>query len=134
MVSASPINSTRANGGRAMNCGESRNEVRFVEVIMRAAQSLWPRKTAAELSVRTGISHRACEYWMERKSGMSAESLARLLRTDDGFQILEAIIGDAKPVWWRAFKRQVRRAELRRQQAALAKEIEDNEQSEFDLT
>lgn len=100
---------------------------------MRTAQTLWPRKTAAELSVRTGIKQRACEYWMERKSGMSAESLARLLRTDDGFQILEAIIGDAKPVWWRAFKRQVRRAELRRQQAALAKEIEENEQAELDF-
>lgn len=64
---------------------------------------------------------------------MSAESLAMLLRTDEGLQILETVMGDARPAWWRAFKRTVRRAELRRQQTMLAKAIEENEQSELDL-
>ena len=76
---------------------------------------------------------RGCEYWLARRSGMSADSLAALLRSDEGFQILEAIIGDAKPVWWRAFKKSVRRADLRRQQAALAKALEEIEQAELDL-
>lgn len=133
MVSASPINSHGANRVHANNRGESRNDLRLVAVVMRAAQTLWPRKTAAELSVRTGIKQRACEYWMERKSGMSAESLALLLRTDEGFQILEAIIGDAKPVWWKAFKKSVRRSELRRKQVELAKELEAIEQGELEV-
>lgn len=100
---------------------------------MLAARSLWPRKTAAELSMRTGTQMRGCEYWLARRSGMSAESLAALLRSDEGLQILEAIIGDARPVWWRAFKRSIRRSELRRQQTELAKAIEANEQAELDL-
>lgn len=133
MVSASPINSRGANRVHANNRGESRNDLRLVAVVMRAAQTLWPRKTAAELSVRTGIKQRACEYWMERKSGMSAESLALLLRTDEGFQILEAIIGDAKPVWWMAFKRGVKRAELRRQQKLIQKALDEDEQGELGI-
>lgn len=114
-------------------CGETRSDVRAMDRVMQAARSLWPRKTAAELSVRTGTQMRGCEYWLARRSGMSADSLAALLRSDEGFQILEAIIGDAKPVWWRAFKKSVRRADLRRQQAALAKALEEIEQAELDL-
>lgn len=100
---------------------------------MRVARSLWPSKTDAALSSKTGASDRLCRYWLANKYNLSADDLAALLRSDEGFQILEAIIGDAKPVWWRAFKRAVRRAELRRQQAALAKAIEDNEQGEMDV-
>lgn len=100
---------------------------------MRVARSLWPTKTDAALSAKTGSSDRLCRYWLANKYNLSADDLAALLRTDEGFQILEAIIGEAKPVWWQSFKRGVRRSELRRQQAALAKAIEENEQGELSL-
>lgn len=74
-----------------------------------------------------------CRYWLKEKYKLSADDLAALLRSDEGFEYLNAIMGDAKPVWWRSFRRGVRRAELRRQQIALQKAIEENEQAELDL-
>lgn len=120
-----------ANQATAIVCGGDRTELRLVDQVMRVAQALWPRKTAAELALRTGNKTRACEYWLERRSGMSGEALAALLRSDEGFQVLEAIIGDAKPVWWRAFKRSVKRSELRRQQRAIQKALDEEEQGDL---
>lgn len=102
-------------------------------VVMRVAQSLWPKKTDMVLVDKTGASDRLCRYWLENKYSLGADHLAALLRSDEGFQILEAVIGEARPVWWRSFKRSVRRAELRRQQAEILKAIEANEQGELGI-
>lgn len=102
-------------------------------IVMRVAQKLWPKKTDMVLADKTGASDRLCRYWLENKYNLGADHLAALLRSDEGFQVLDAIIGDARPVWWRSFRRSVRRAELRRQQAILAKAIEENEQGELDI-
>ncbi len=100
---------------------------------MRVARALWPSKTDMALAHRTGTSDRMCRYWLANKYNLGADDLAALLRSDEGFHVLEAIIGDARPAWWAAFRRNVRRAELRRQQAELARQIEQNEQAELDL-
>jgi hypothetical protein len=100
---------------------------------MRVAQSLWPKKTDMVLFDKTGASDRLCRYWLENKYSLGADHLAALLRSDEGFQFLEAVMGDARPVWWRSFKRGVRRAELRRQQAEILKAIEQNEQGDLGL-
>lgn len=102
-------------------------------LVMRVAHSLWPAKPDRALSHKTGRSDRLCRYWLEEKYNLSANDLVALLRTDEGLQILNGIMGEAKPVWWRDFKRAVKRAELRRQQKLLLKALDDNEQSELDL-
>lgn len=102
-------------------------------IVMRVARALWPSKTDMALSHRTGTSDRMCRYWLSEKYKLSADDLAALLRSDEGFEYLTAIIGDSKPVWWRAFKRSVRRAELRRLHAQLARDIEENEQGELGI-
>lgn len=102
-------------------------------VVMRVARKLWPTKTDMALAHRTGTSDRMCRYWLAEKYKLSADDLAALLRSDEGFQYLAAIIGDAHPVWWMSFKRAVRRAELRRQQKALQEAIEENEQGDLGL-
>src|SRR4051812_44170624 len=76
-------------------------------IVMRVARSLWPSKTDMALASKTGTSERMCRYWLSNKYNLGADDLAALLRSDEGFHVLEAIIGDAKPVWWRAFKRGV---------------------------
>lgn len=100
---------------------------------MRVAQSLWPLKTDMALSHRTGSSDRMCRYWLENRYSLSADHLVALLRSDEGLQILEGVMGNARPMWWRGFKRGVRRAELRRQQKALQEAIEENEQGDLGL-
>jgi hypothetical protein len=91
---------------------------------MRAAQALWPRKTAAELSMRTGTQVRACEYWLSRKTEMSAEALAGLLRSEAGLEILEAIIGEARPAWWKQFARTIEMSRLRKAQDEARRRLE----------
>jgi hypothetical protein len=121
---------------------KTRKEVSFRElatqepanlIVMRVVQSLWPTKTDWNLACRTGASDRLCRYWLQNKYNLSADNLAALLRSEAGFQILDALMAGAKPTWWAGFKRAVRRAELRRQQAELARAIEEVEQSELDI-
>lgn len=116
MGTASQVSVGKANSATAMDCGRNRNALRLTDAVMRAAQAFWPRKTAAELSVRTGFGVRACEYWIARKTEMSADALAALLRSEAGLEVLAAIIGDAKPVWWRQFARTVELSRLRKAQ------------------
>ncbi|SRR5581483_7677631 len=77
---------------------------------------IWPHGTAAELAARAGVSIRAAEYWLARRSNLSADALAALLRSDAGLDVLSAAIGEARPAWWRSFKRTMQIAELRRRQ------------------
>lgn len=90
-------------------------------------------KPLSEIRLATRASDRMIQYWLENKYSISTDDLANLLRSDAGFAILENIIGDSKPLWWRDFKRSVRRAELRRQQKALQQAIEENEQGDLGL-
>lgn len=80
--------------------------------LVAAAKGLWPKKTNAELAVRTGFSDRACEAWLSMRTNMSADAVVALLRSDDGFVFLSALVGPAKPKWWRGFKKRVRKAQL----------------------
>lgn len=100
---------------------------------MRVARNLWPAKPDRALAHRTGSSDRMCRYWLENKYRFSSDDLAALLRSNEGFQILEAVMGDAKPVWWAGFKRGVKRAELRRQQKLIQKALEEDEQGDLGI-
>jgi hypothetical protein len=113
-----------ANSGTATDCGRDRKGLQLMNAVMSAAQALWPRKTAAELSMRTGTKVRACEYWLSRKTEMSAEALAGLLRSDAGLEVLEAIIGDARPIWWKHFARTIEMSRLRKAQDESRRRLE----------
>jgi hypothetical protein len=124
-----------ANGRDEISCDDNRNKLRTIDSVMRVARSLWPRKTATELSIKSGASQRACEYWLARKFDMNADALAALLQSDDGFHFLEAIMGEARPAWWRMFKRRMKRAQTRKDFLALQKrqmelDLEDAEDTE----
>lgn len=113
------LSSTTAVNGKSV--GESRftkprSMTRAIDAVLRVAQRLWPERTAAELHVRSGTNLRSCRLWISRRHGISADALAELLRSDAGLKILEELMGDARPQWWRGFKRTVQIAELRRQQ------------------
>lgn len=102
-------------------------------LVMRVAQSLWPAKPDMALSAKTSRSDRLCRYWLENKYSLSADDLVLLLRTDEGLAVLEGVMGDAKPIWWRDFRRSVKRAELRRQQKLIQKALDEDEQGELGI-
>lgn len=130
MTQASPVAHTNASSSTAMRFGKNRNSFRLADAISEVARRLWPTKTAMELAVRSGISVRACEYWLERRTSISGEALAEMLRSEAGLDVLEAIMGDAKPAWWKRMKASAQRAALRRAQKDLQRQIE---QMEFEL-
>lgn len=68
----------------------------IVEIIKRA----WPRKTAAHVAYVAGVSERSVQFWLAGETRMSLDNVAALLKTDAGYDILAAIMGDAKPAWW----------------------------------
>lgn len=93
------------------------------ERVADLARRLWPHKTAPNLAARMGKSVRAAELVLSRTGGMSGEALAELLRSDIGFQVLEEVVGDAKPSWWPSFVRAKRLADLERQAADVARSL-----------
>lgn len=103
------------------------------KLVMRVAQALWTSKPDRALAHKTGRSDRLCRYWLEEKYNLSANDLVALLRTNEGFHVLEGVMGEAKPVWWADFKRGVKRAELRRQAKAIQKALDEDEQGEFGI-
>lgn len=96
-------------------------------IVMRVARGLWPRKTDLELAARTTASDRMARYWLAERYRLSADDLAALLRSDAGLDILEAIMGDAVPAWWRRVKRAASLSALRRAQEEQRQKIEQLE-------
>lgn len=64
------------------------------------------------------------KYWLARRYELSADDLTALLRSEEGFRILETIMGDARPIWWRRFKRKTKREHLREQIKQLQFELD----------
>lgn len=108
-------------------CSRKETALQINSIVMRAARILWPSKTALEISIRAGVSERMAHYWLSEKYDIPAEALAALLRTDAGLSILEQIMGDAKPKWWRRIKRSSRIASLRAAQAEQQRLLEQYE-------
>lgn len=79
-----------------------KNEEHFsvLEKIMGVISAYWPKKTPAHVSHFTGVSERAVQFWLAGTTGMSLEHAVALLKTDAGYEILEAVMGDSKVEWW----------------------------------
>lgn len=99
---------------------------------MAVARALWPSKADIELAARTDASPRMARYWLAERYDLSADHLAALLRSDDGLKFLEAIMGDARPKWWRRYKRQVGIANMRADLERLRIDLEQRERDSAD--
>lgn len=86
-------------------------------------RSIFPRKTAPHLAAVTGLNQRTCEYFLSRKTNLSADALMALIRSDHGLKVLEQMMGDAKPVWWSQFKQSIEREILQAQLAEVNKRL-----------
>lgn len=98
--------------------------------VTRVLSALWPSKRDMRLAAITGAADRTARDWLALRANYSADALAALLRTEDGLQILEAVMGDARPAWWRKIKRASQLATLR---SSIAKQEQAIRQLELDL-
>lgn len=94
-----------------------RNEELFgiFDKIVSVIRRWWPKKTAAHVSHITGVSERAVQFWLARETGLSLENVVALLRSEAGYEVLEAVMGDCQEEWWLTTKiahglKQTRRA------------------------
>lgn len=117
----------KANSRGASSCTEKGKSLHTNSAVMRAVRAFWPSKTTLELREATGASERMIKYWIANKYSLSADDLAGLLRTEAGFAVLESIMGDAKPVWWKRFKQHVHRSVLRAEIKAAQKRLDQME-------
>lgn len=119
MPSAAGNATLRDEGG----FGGDRSTIQMSYEFMRLARSLWPRKTAAELAYRTGVSERAAEFWLAGKYAISIEHARKLIQSEEGEYFLASFLGDARPQWWTRIKAANEIAKLRQESAALQKRL-----------
>ncbi|NHT75903.1 hypothetical protein G8E10_09445 [Rhizobiaceae bacterium CRRU44] len=89
------------------------------------ARSLWPSKTAINLSSRAEISKRAAELWLEGRTEPGADALVNLLRSDAGFLLLQQLMQGSGTRWWKDFQRGVHIADLEQKQEVLRLQLEE---------
>lgn len=89
-----------ANLGGVISFPNTETSFPAFKKIAKVIKAAWPTKTAAHVAYLTDSSERAVRFWLAGKTRMSVEAVASLLRTDAGFDILEAIMGDCKVEWW----------------------------------
>jgi len=115
MAAVSGARPAKANLAEEAGFRKTEEPFRLFQRITAAIKELWPAKTTAHVAYFADVSERSVRFWLAGSTRMSVEHVAALLRTDDGYRILEAIMGDAEPEWWLTTKvahelRQTRRA------------------------
>jgi hypothetical protein len=127
MTAASTAITGNANRGTEQVFGKSDPGVRFVSAVMQKLRAKYPEKTAANIAARAKVSTRTAEYWLTDKRDMTAESFIRLLASDDGADVLEAVMmalpKRERPRWWERHANTARMAEIERRQAEHDEEI-----------
>lgn len=87
-------------------------------------ENIFPHKTAWNLAALTGLQVRACFQFLARKSSLSSDAVVALLHTDHGFECLRALMGDARPTWWKELKAAAELEQIKRERDALNARIE----------
>ena len=111
----------------APSFGFERGVLPVSEVVADVARRIFPVKAARNLAARTRASHRAAEAWLGGQTGMSADALADLLRSDQGLAFLDAIMsaGASAPSWWESKRADIRATQIERRLDDLRVEIEE---------
>lgn len=90
-----------AKSGDEKDCTKSAvgsTQLRKIALILKA---FWPVKTAAKVAFLTGSSERCVKFWLAGETRMSLENVVALLKTDAGYEILQAILGESCAAeWW----------------------------------
>src|SRR5205823_5705458 len=84
----------------------------------RVARGLWARNTAPELALRAHATIRTAERWLAGRNELSARAIAGLLRSEEGLDFLAALMGEARPRWWRLSLAMLAVGDVRARQAA----------------
>lgn len=87
--------------------------------------SIWPAKTALELSLATGCSQRHAERVISGSRGLSDQSVVALLRSHVGLAIWRALMAGSAETWWQELESDREYAQAERRLAELRRRRED---------
>jgi hypothetical protein len=124
MRKASATDSPKANQVAVAPFVKNEELFGIFEKIVNVLTARWPKKTPAHVSHITGVSERAVQFWLARQTGLSLENVIALLRSDEGYDVLEAVMGDHQPEWWITTKNAHELRMTRRQIAAAQKRLD----------
>lgn len=79
-----------------------------------------------------GITDKTTKRKLNLERSLSVEELGVLIRSEQGFEIVAAIVGDAKPKWWRLMRPLMDAAEAREMQIAARRRLKQTIESALD--
>lgn len=122
MPTLSLLDGTRASNPVEANITAPKTFSASAARVVDALKSIWPKKTAANVAYISGVSERTVHFWLAGQTRMPMEAIAALLRTDAGYEILKAVLGDdCKADWWQLAQLT---HDIRESQNAITKEQE----------
>lgn len=80
-------------------------------------------KPAAVMADWLGVSDRTAKRKLGCERELSADEIGRLIRSEQGFHFVTAIMGDARPEWWRVCSALMDAADIRKMQMAAQRRI-----------
>lgn len=96
------------------NTGRPSPHLGYIAAIVRKA---FPSDTVKTFARKTGVSLGAANKKVHAQRPIYADELAALLRTDEGFDLLTAIMAGTRPKWWRLVSASMEVREAQRLQA-----------------
>lgn len=102
-MSVVSINSAKnAKVGGEKFCTRSAISFAAFDKFLKVIRAAWPQKTAAHVAHITGTTERTVQFWLAGTTRMSVDAVVALLKTEAGYDILKAVMGDdCKAEWWR---------------------------------
>lgn len=86
-------------------------------LIIECLKTIFPTKPWAPLMETLGLKQRAAKHRTDGDRKFTADELAQLLQSEDGFEFLVAVMADARPTWWRVCRPLMEVAETQKMQA-----------------
>ncbi len=121
------VTSIAAGKAKGTDLGTSAigSDLQWFSAVIAVARALWPVKTAQNLAHKTQVSERAASFWLAGKYDMSLGAARELLRSEEGYAFLAALVGeDCDARWWKRVKLNASAAETRRALNEQAKKLE----------
>lgn len=107
MSTASTIGRGNANSGQSANgyiLSETDAGSSIHEQVTEWFKSLQPLKTWALIADALGLKEHAAKHRAANHRDYSVEEIRVLLHSDSGDEILQMLMADAEPAWWRALR------------------------------
>jgi hypothetical protein len=119
----SPTRAGTSKKGTDEKIGRSRRSHLWFAPVIADLRGIFPKKLAQNLASRAGRHTRICEFWIAGTGAPDGEALARLICSDIGDRVLDALTADCKHPWAENVRRTHEVARLRKQAAETARRL-----------